>query len=113
MRLYRNIGIYVSDSNVHGYGVFTDVFIKKGEIIEECSCIDLMSDIETFSTTRIYNYLFPYEGVLYLPIGLCLSLNSSTDINVEFEFDLTRKVIIFKALKDINPGEELFIHYYF
>lgn len=111
MKLYRNKNLYVGTSNVHGYGVFTESFIKKGEILEECSCIDLSEYVDTFFNTRLYNYLFPTNGVLYLPIGICLSINSSPNLNVEFEFDIERKVIIFKALIDINSEEELFMNY--
>ncbi len=38
-RLFRNVNIYIADSPVHGRGVFTDVDILPGEIIEQAHVI--------------------------------------------------------------------------
>ena len=36
MKLIKHNGLRVSKSNVHGFGVFTDVEIKSGDLVEQC-----------------------------------------------------------------------------
>ena len=45
MRIFPPTKIYVSKSDIHGYGVFASTFILGGEVIEECPIFDL---IQTF-----------------------------------------------------------------
>ena len=41
MRIFPPTKIFISKSDVHGYGVFANSFIGEGEIIEECPVYDL------------------------------------------------------------------------
>jgi len=101
--------IYISESEIHNYGVFSKDFIKKGELVEECHFIDISSTIE------LNSYRFPFKSGFIFPIGLCTSLNSSHNTNflpnMTFDIDSESKIIRFFSTSDINIGDELLLWY--
>ena len=38
-RLFRNKNIYIADSSIHGRGVFTEIDILPGEIVEQAHVV--------------------------------------------------------------------------
>jgi len=90
-----------------GWGVFTNSFIKKGDIIEICYC--LLSD----STTKfLKNYLFDYYGYSFLPLGYGSIYNHSNEPNIYWEIiNLDLKIMKFTAKIDINVNDQLLHDY--
>jgi hypothetical protein len=118
MNLYKNPNLRISKSIKHGWGVFIDCDIKKDDLIEECNYI-VASQKGILLDGRICNYLFDRiitideedELSFVLPVGYCVSINSSTDKNVYFEWDNDLEIIRIKADRDIIKGEELYMSY--
>jgi SET domain-containing protein len=111
--LYRSKKIYVDDSPIHGRGVFCSETIQKGEILEECHFIPVPSE---FSYPQIlHDHFFGWpKGTNNLAI--CLGFgsifnHSDNDFNADWQTDTVQMKFIFYALRDIEPGEEIFTNY--
>jgi SET domain-containing protein len=111
--LYRSNKIYVDDSSVHGRGVFCSETIKKGEILEECHFIKIPSELEYPEILFNHLYSWPKRGE-----GLCVCLgfgsiynHSDFEFSADWETDTQKNKIIFFALREITPGEEIFTNY--
>lgn len=87
----------VKDSNIHGKGLFSTVFIAEGTTIGYCDTRKVKQPSE--HTLWVENTLFE--------IKCCLKyINHHSKPNVAYYDDLS--VV---ALKDIHPGDELTHHY--
>tara|TARA_A100001515_G_C4430623_1_gene163551 strand:+ start:46 stop:489 length:444 start_codon:yes stop_codon:yes gene_type:complete len=131
--LIYNSKIEVKKSPIHGYGVFAKENIKKGEILEECHFMSLplpeklsgLMDVSFYQSTNIgrYYFLFPrldrynlleekIEKAEYiLPFGTGCIYNSSPNANADWDTDIKKRLLIFKAIKDIEKGKEIFTNY--
>jgi hypothetical protein len=99
-----------------GYGIFTTSFIKEGEIIEECI---IAKDMVPIGSDVLNEYKFrgksishtEYEGMIIL--GKASLLNHSIEHqNVEIEQNPKyERVIAIRAIKDIQPEEQLYWYY--
>jgi hypothetical protein len=113
MKIYKHKGLYLQKSPVHGYGVYTDVKILKGELVEECPVGDILPlDFSKYKLT----FLMPYPSLknkesLWHPTGYCAYFNHSNSHNVVWEIDTSKNLAYFTAVNNIIPGEELFINY--
>jgi SET domain-containing protein len=115
--LHKNKSIEVRKSDVHGWGVFSKEKINKGEIIEECHCLYMTEDEASYThhlkpikrnTIRVDdNGDFPYV----IPFGYGALFNSDNDPNIVYLWDSENKILIFKAIRDIESDEELFLNY--
>ena len=96
----------VKKSTIHGFGVFAEKDLRKGEKIEECCFVfsavedDIVEDY-LFEAGKRFALLFGY-GSLY---------NHSDDANCEYTFDLKRRVATFVAAEPIKKGQEIFVSY--
>lgn len=111
--LYRSNKIYVDDSSIHGRGVFASDFIKKGEILEECHFIHVPNDTSYPPILNEYFFSWPkgdFGLVVCLGFGSIFN-HSDYNFSADWETDTTKKKFIFFAVKDINPGEEIFVNY--
>lgn len=97
--------IIVKHSDIQGYGVFAGKDLLPEDIIEECHIL-LIDDHED-----LCNYLFYGDGQHVLPLGYGCIYNHSDDPNAAFYFDPDRHLMIFKAIKPILSGEEIFTSY--
>ena len=111
--LYRSNKIYVDDSSIHGRGVFCSDTIKKGEILEECHFFLVPRELEYPQILHDHFFTWPKMGE-----GLCICLgfgsifnHSDLGFNADWETDTQKNKIIFFALREINPGEEIFTNY--
>ena len=113
MKIYKHKGLYIQKSAVHGYGVYTDVKILAGELVEEC----LVRSIFPLDTsTKNTPFLMAYPNVknkkaFWHPTGYCAYFNHSKRYNVKWSIDTSKMLATFTATKNIIPGEELFIDY--
>jgi SET domain-containing protein len=131
-RLFRNKNIYVANSKIHGRGVFTDVDILPGEIIEQAHVVH--PDDKTGRTTdpNYFKYFFFWpclsenwkeivdkNGTLSMDqisypacvLGFGMIYNHSLTPNVLFEIDIENNIIEYRAKRKILAQEELLICY--
>ena len=105
--------IRVGDSSIHGQGVFAQVDIKAGEVIERCPYL-VIDDDDLAEENRLNDYLFtsPDAATDYLVImGYGMMYNHSSDANAEWEIDDDNRFVRFSATKDIAAGDEIFQDY--
>lgn len=107
--------IYVKESPIHGWGVFSNTFIPKDEIIEECPLLFL--PIEKGESTPLlidYRFNFPSEGEWtsqVIPLGYGCVYNHSETPNVRWYSNTHTNTLVFITLRSIQMGEELLSYY--
>jgi len=99
----RNLEVRYIDE-INDYGVFTNEFIKKGELVETCYLIK----IELPSSIPSYSHLIQDKFVLPLGYGSIYNHNETPNLILK-SYD--EKHIQFYSIKDIEPNTELC--YYF
>jgi SET domain-containing protein len=105
-QLFQN-KLLVKRSPLHGYGVFAQKKINKGELIEECYIIisrkggDLVLEDFYFDVGGKYG-VFTGFGSIY---------NHSEDPNADYLISVSNKLARIKAMRDIRKGEEIFVSY--
>lgn len=105
MKLLLN-KIAVKKSRRHGFGVFAEKKIKKGEKIEQCYFIlskggDKGLEDFYFAANRKYAVFLGY-GSIY---------NHSDDPNADYKININKRIATIKASRDIKKGEEILISY--
>jgi hypothetical protein len=94
--------------NELGRGVYTKKAQKKGSVVEVCPLI--LRDVG--GDTSFADYVFGYdEEHESIPLGYCALYNHNQDPNVEADTDANSNTVVMKALRDIAPGEQLFMKY--
>ena len=103
-----------------GYGVFTERFIKAGDIIETCYCIRSRNSIaaDDFKIQDFADYIFNYpkgniiQGSEYvLPTGFGCIYNHSDENNARWENSKEAYHFDFISERDIFPNEEICTYY--
>jgi uncharacterized protein len=92
-----------------GYGVFTLKNFKKNEVIEECPFIPLKTEIS--EDLRDYVFSLKNTDLAALPLGYGCIYNHTELPNAAWTYDESAQLFIFKALKNIRKGEEIFTYY--
>lgn len=110
-QIFPNPKLFVKKINNNiGWGVFTTEKIYKNEIVEICYCMVIHSTNEQF-----IDYAFtsndPNNLTDFMPFGYGCIYNHSNIANIDKELDILNKILIFKAIKDIEPEEELCHNY--
>lgn len=105
--LFQN-KISIKKSSIHGYGVFTEKTLEKGELIEECYGLKLKNN--TYEPTLNYEFKIS-KGCSFLPTGHGMIYNHCDQPNVDYLFDTEKSLLLFYANKKILKGEELLINY--
>lgn len=124
--LPRPDGLYIQSSTPKGRGIFTSKLIPSGTTIEISSTLILSPRENTTHIEHTVLYHYTYNWPLLNPstgeptgrttqavvFGLGSMFNHSTrEQNVGWTRDLERNFIVYRALRDIQPGEELCISY--
>ncbi|MES2217142.1 MAG: SET domain-containing protein-lysine N-methyltransferase [Pseudomonadota bacterium] len=104
-KLFQN-KLAVKKSTIHGFGVFADKDLRKGEKIEECCFV--YSDTED---EVVIDYIFEAGKKFALLFGYGSLYNHADEPNAEYEFNLKRRVATFTAATAIKKGEEIFVSY--
>jgi len=99
--------IIVRSSPIHGLGVFAKEPIKEKELIEECPVI-FVSEKD-----KLYDYTFGWKinGKSCIPLGYGCIYNHSDKNNATYKPDFDRETMRFRAIKDIEVGEEITTFY--
>ena len=108
-------GLYISESGGRGRGVFTAHEIGPGDLIEISPLIIVPpNEVRTIHQTILhdYYYLWPSpEGSACIVLGYGSLYNHSFEPNGEITMDLDKNEFEIKCIKDIEPGEEIFVDY--
>ena len=99
-------GLVIKPSPIHGYGVFADKIFKQNSIIEKCYAI-----ISNGKDASLKNYYYQAAEICFLPSGCGLLYNHADIPNACYYFDEARQLLVFEAVRDISPGEEIVIYY--
>jgi SET domain-containing protein len=107
--------IYISNSDIHGLGVFALEKIYEGEIIEICPVIDMGLNKEPSHILIDYRFNWP-QGLSewekqVVPAGYGMLYNHSNNPNVLWRSDVVNNTFEFYAIKEINPNEEILTYY--
>lgn len=117
-RIEAPLKVYVEPSKLPGAGrgVFARERILAGELIEQCPVVSLPDpkDRDRLRKTGLVNYYFLW-GEGRTRSALCLGwgsvYNHSFEPNARYEKVMEDSRMDFTALRDIEPGEEIFVNY--
>jgi len=98
--------VFVKKSSMHGYGVFAAKTIKKGEKIEQCYFI-----ITKGGDKGLEDFYFDVKGKYAVLTGYGSIYNHSEEPNVDYTFNIKKRIATIKTARTIRKGEELFISY--
>jgi uncharacterized protein len=111
--------IYVASSRNKGRGVYTSKRIYRHDIVEVCPVIPLtVEEVKhvDMSVLKWHLFMWPADGERYWKdkwTGSCMTLgygsvyNHSADPNMKWYARRSTNEIVFYAIRDIKPGEEL------
>ncbi len=105
MKLLLN-KIAVKKSPRHGFGVFAEKRIKKGEKIEQCYFILTKGRDEILE-----NFYFDVKRKYAIFLGYGSIYNHSDEPNADYSINVNKRIATIKAKKDIKIGEEILISY--
>lgn len=106
-----------------GRGIFAGRNIPAGTVIDTCPALilDPTENVEHIEKTSLYHYTYNWPIVdasgkptktQAVVLGLGSMFNHSThDQNVGWKRDLENRLVVYRALRDIQEGEELCISY--
>lgn len=106
--------LYIAQTETKGRGVFTAMAIPAGTSIELCPVVFFSAaDKAHMDETALYDYYFVWpDGERFcLALGYGSLYNHDAHANAEVVFDLESEEIIIQAVRDIEAGEEICIHY--
>lgn len=101
--------LILKKSSIHRYGVFAKKQFRAKAIIEKCPVLIFPGDAYPKSLS---NYIFNFsETEKAIPLGFGCLYNHSDTPNVTHYLSHDKQLMLFKALRPIKPGEEIFIFY--
>ena len=107
--------LYVSNSPIHGLGVFATEIIYEGEIIEICPVIDMCLNGESSHILIDYRFNWPQGGSPWdkqvVSTGFALLYNHSNTPNAAWRSNLENNTFEFYSIKNIKADEEVFVWY--
>ncbi len=107
--------LYIADTGKMGRGVFTAEFLEAGSLIEVAPVIVMTAgDRKLLDQTLLHDYIFEWgeeKDLCCMALGYVPIYNHSFTSNCEYEMDYEENKITIKTVRDIQPGEELFINY--
>ena len=108
VKVWDKIGVGIS--SVDKRGVFCTDYIQKNECFEICPIIIVPA--EEVVETSIMDYVFKVNNNEYaIAFGNASIYNHRNQPMAEWKIDQEKKIISFIALRDIEPGEEIFVSY--
>ena len=99
----------IFQSPIHGWGLFTNEFIKKDQIINQSIGINFPPGTEC--PVEFLQYIYSHSKGLIVFLGYASWINSSKNPNSKFTIDSEQNIITIIASKDINPLEEITLNY--
>lgn len=109
-------GLYITEDQETGRGVYTATDIAKDTIIELCPILTIpQSDLPIIHKTVLHDYYFLWGEDLEeaaIALGYGSLYNHALYPNANFILDLERKEIEFVAISDIEAGSQITINYH-
>ena len=108
--------VCVRQSKTHGLGVFARAPVKADSVIETCAVLENMYRRTPGHPCAFRRYLYyaweEHPDVGFMPSGLGTMYNDGGRCcNVMYELDMNTRCMTFRALRGIEPDEELTIDY--
>jgi len=107
--------LYVRGVRGMGRGVFAGRRFHKGEVIEVCPVVPLTRGEERKCRgTVLDRYFFAWDEAGYvvaMVLGLGCVYNTSPDPNARFSQRWSTRDMVYRAARDIEPGEQIFVDY--
>lgn len=111
----QNAAIYFAPSDVHGTGVFAAEPIAAEGVIEICPVLLFpKAQLAAMRQTMLDDYYFDWgdDGEWFaVALGYGSLYNHAYEPNADYGMDFENKTIDIYALRDIAPGEEIFVNY--
>jgi len=80
--------VYVSQSPVHGRGVFAGRRFRTGDVVEECPVLPILEEqIDALDSTDLYGYSFEWEDGVAMALGYGSLYNHSWTPNARYDHD--------------------------
>jgi len=95
-----------------GRGVFALNDIEEGEIIEVAPILVLQfTDFVDTKWNLLFEYYFWMDDEVVLALGYGSMYNHSPEANAQYEINIHKKSITFRAIKQIKSGDEIYFNY--
>jgi hypothetical protein len=108
VKVWDKIG--VGYSSIDSRGVFCVDYIKEGETFEIAPLLILPKD--QVKDTEMMDYVFKVSNTEYaIAFGNASIYNHRNQPMASWKLNTEKKTISFTALRDIEPGEEIFVSY--
>ena len=108
-------GLYISNSDERGRGVFTAQDLEAGDLIEICPILVIPAkDVATIHQTIIHDYYFLLEnpkGAAFIALGYGSIYNHHSQPNAIVTIDEEKQELEIHSCKKIAAGDEIFIDY--
>jgi len=107
--------LYIAETKLMGWGVFTSADIDEGTVVEESPVIVMSKgERKLLDQTLLHDYIFEWgekKDECCMALGYIAVYNHSYRSNCEYEMDFNREMILIRTVHFIKAGEELFINY--
>jgi len=107
--------LYIAETKLMGWGVFTSADIDEGTVVEESPVIVMSKgERKLLDQTLLHDYIFEWgekKDECCMALGYIAVYNHSYRSNCEYEMDFNREMILIRTVHFIRAGEELFINY--
>lgn len=95
-------------------GLIASQPIKSGELIEKCPVILVDKKLEesALKQTVLWKYYYEWNRKYHcIVLGYGGLINHSYTPNAKYVFDYKHNYLLYKAIKNISPGEEITVNY--
>lgn len=108
-------GIYAGKTSRRGRGMFTEVAIPAGTVIEKAPVIVLSAEErKQLDETLLHDYIFEWgddHKQCCMALGYIPLYNHAYQANCEYEMEFKKQMMQVITVRDVKAGEELFINY--
>ena len=113
--MLRILGLYISNSEERGRGVFTAQDLEEGDLIEICPILVVpVKDVAAIHKTILHDYYFLLEnpkGAAFIALGYGSIYNHHLQPNAIVTIDEEKQELEIHCCKKIEAGSEIFIDY--
>ena len=111
----RHSSLYIGSSSGKGRGIFTEALLPAETIVETAPVIVMdAAERKLLDQTRLHDYIFEWgedSQQCAMALGWIPIYNHAVPANCEYFMDFEADIIFIKTVRDISPGEELFVNY--
>jgi SET domain-containing protein len=111
----RLTGLFISQTEKKGKGVFTHEKIEANTIIEMAPVLVMTSaERKLLDQTLLHDYIFEWGGEknqCAMALGWVAVYNHSYESNSEYFMDFGEATMFIKTVREIEAGEEITINY--